>query len=251
MGKVEATPAPDFKGPHPSPQFQPQIACSLPQDSDELARLSSPSADNIVRRKASRDVSAAVMEALLDDSNGGSSVKPASITNGLVLHDTLSGLFTDFEGDLERSVWCATPQTWLALQDQTNPKRTARRRISRLPAYASRFAPEGCLVLIDPTAVALAAGTMTFDSSKNASVQMDTTPSQESTTPTAAQQVSLYQTDATAIRLTWFVNWLVTRPNSVGILALGSPVWSRTDGYGEAHHGYDTQVEEAPVRDDP
>ena len=93
------------------------------------------------------------------------------------------------------------------------------------PAYASKFAPENALVLIDPSAVALAAGTMTFDASKNASVEMALAPTGNSTTPTATSTVvSLFQTDSTIVRLTFYVSWAITRPNSIVILGLGSPV---------------------------
>jgi hypothetical protein len=193
---------------------------------DELLRHSSPSADSIVRRKATSDVSAAVMSALLDTTNGGSSVKPASILYGLSSHDTFGGAFDVFEGDINRAVWLAHPQTWIALADSASPDVGIRGGTFRgTPAYASKFAPENALVLIDPSAVALAAGTMTFDASKNASVEMALAPTGNSTTPTATSTVvSLFQTDSTIVRLTFYVSWAITRPNSIVILGLDSPV---------------------------
>jgi Phage capsid family len=58
----------------------------------------------------------------------------------------------------------------------------------------------GRMTMIDATGLVVRMGELELSSATHASIQMDTAPSQESTTPTAAQQVSMFQTNSVALR---------------------------------------------------
>jgi hypothetical protein len=55
------------------------------------------------------------------------------------------------------------------------------------------------ITAVDAASLAIAMGEIDLRSSGQATVQMDDAPSQESTTPTAANQVSMFQTDSRAL----------------------------------------------------
>jgi hypothetical protein len=92
-----------------------------------------------------------------------------------------------------RAIWVSTPAVWHSLFSAINSEVGLRGGFFRgSPAYASRFAPEGHVCLIDPGAVALALGTLTIDTSSVTALAMDSLPAMDTgagspDTPSAAK----------------------------------------------------------------
>jgi Phage capsid family len=134
-------------------------------------------AEAILRRQFTGLLARAINDAALDVTNDGSATKPASLTYGKPVRESLSAMMADYDGDLQRGIWYGTPELFLSMQSNENPDLgigggTYRGSV----AIASRSAPANTLVLIDPAGISLALGPLEIDSSKNASFQMDTAP---------------------------------------------------------------------------
>jgi len=72
--------------------------------------------------------------------------------------------------------------------------------LANLPCIVASGVPAGELFLIDASGIAVDAGPPTIDASSETNVLMDTSPSMDSSTPTAASTVSMYQTNSTALK---------------------------------------------------
>lgn len=73
--------------------------------------------------------------------------------------------------------------------------------ILNIPVIVTDAIPAGALALIQAGSLALNSGVVDIDYGSSASIQFKTDPTQNSTTPTATQLVSLFQTGARSIRL--------------------------------------------------
>jgi hypothetical protein len=213
-----------------STSITPLHVASIMVASDEFVRHASAEADTVMRRDLARGLALAIDQALLDPTNGGSEVKPASITNAVTPTETFLDLFEDFTGDLAKSVWVAQPAIWASLQTVVNPNiGLAGGEFQGAPAFASRSAPDASLVLIDPTGLTFALGELEYETSRYGTVQMvdvpaqisDGSPESPSDDPVASTVVSLYQANAVAIKLSQYINWSV-RPGSVGMITFDS-----------------------------
>lgn len=207
-----------------STALRPMHVANIMVASDEFVRHASAEADTTMRRDMTRGLALAIDEALLDPSNGGSEVKPASITNDVIATETFLDLFDNFTGDLAKSVWVAQPAIWASLQTVVNPNVGLNGgEFQGASAFASRLAPE------DPTGLTFALCELEYETSRYGTVQMDSTPAQmsdgspesPSDDPVATTVVSLYQANAVAIKLSQYVNWSV-RPGSVGMITFDS-----------------------------
>jgi hypothetical protein len=93
-----------------------------------------------------------------------------------------------------------------------------------LPVIVSNSVPHstsaGAIVaLVKPSEVFLADdGGVNISVSGEASLNMDTAPTNNSATPTATSVVSMFQTDSIAIRCERFLNWGVRRAYGVGYI---------------------------------
>jgi hypothetical protein len=58
-------------------------------------------------------------------------------------------------------------------------------------------------------------GEISIDASREASLEMSTTPAHDSITPTPTQLVSMFQTNSVAIRAERTINWTRGRPEAV------------------------------------
>jgi hypothetical protein len=87
-----------------------------------------------------------------------------------------------------------------------------------MPAIVSEYAGP-LLILVNASDIYLAdEGGIQIDLSREASLQMDTAPTQNSTTPTATAMVSMFQTNSVAFRAERTINWARRRPTSVAYL---------------------------------
>lgn len=100
--------------------------------------------------------------------------------------------------------------------------------LAGLPVFTSQFVPtdsSGSVVaLVKGDEVFLGdEGGIQVAVSTEATLQMDSAPTQNSITPTATQGVSMFQTNSVAIRVERFVNWQKRRP---GAVVWGSVNWN-------------------------
>lgn len=219
----------------------------------ELARFSQPNADTLVRN----DLAAAVIQTMdadfIEVSNSGTAnVKPASITNGVsviestgrteaAIRQDVKNLFNSFvtnNVDPSGAVWLMHTSTALALSLMVNALgQSAFPGITMnggtffgLPVVTSAsagFTPdlsptEKIVVLVKASDILLADdGQVTIDSSSEASVQMESTP----TDPVVAATVliSAFQQNLLFIRAERFINWVRARSASVAVL--GNVAW--------------------------
>lgn len=188
----------------------------------ELMRSADPAAESFIREDMVSAVVEAIDATLLDPANNGvADIKPASITNGITpiastgdgLQD-VRNLINDFEGDLETAVLVGSPQTFAALHDPVVLPGLGVRggQALGIPAVASKAAGN-TLALIDPAGIALGQGTVDIRTSQHGTIEMESEPTQDGTTPTAASQVSLWQNNAAAIMAEAVVNWETVRPS--------------------------------------
>jgi hypothetical protein len=83
---------------------------------------------------------------------------------------------------------------------------------------ASSGVPSGTLYLVDATGIAADGGPVTVDVSTQADVLMDTAPSMNSTTPTAAAMTSMFQTNSTALKALAVFGAAKIRGNAVAVV---------------------------------
>jgi HK97 family phage major capsid protein/HK97 family phage prohead protease len=216
---------------------------------DELARFSSPSVDTLVRD----DLAAAIIQeqdtAFLDPANAGTAnVKPASILNGTtpivssgtdadaVRSDALALLNTFITAGVPTGglVWITTESIASVLETMVNAMGV--REFPTVMANGGTFMgrpliasqvipPSGSpltsnLALINPRDIMLADdGEVTIDASREASLQMDSAPTNASTggsppAPTATTLVSMFQTNSVAVRAERYINWAKARASA-------------------------------------
>lgn len=219
----------------------------------ELARFSQPNAETLIRDDLAKSVVQQMDVDFLEPTNAGTSnVKPASITNGITpipslgateanIREDVKALFNAFiSGNIDPtgSVWLMHTSTALGLSLMVNalgqpafPGITMNGgTFFGLPVVTSGstgFSPdisptEKIVVLAKANDILLADdGQVTIDTSSEASVQMDSEP----TNPVAAATVliSAFQQNLLFIRAERFINWVRGRTNAVAVL--GNVAW--------------------------
>jgi len=93
-----------------------------------------------------------------------------------------------------------------------------------LPVVASEHVPSDSnghfVVLVNASDIYLGdEGGFRVDMTDQASLQMDDDPGHDSDTPTAAQLVSLWQTNSVAFRAERIINWMRRRDSAVQVLS--------------------------------
>lgn len=214
----------------------------------ELARFSQPNAEVLIRDDLAKAVVQQMDADFLEPSNAGTAnVKPASITNGIApigslgnseqnIRDDVKALFNAFVSanvDPAGAVWLMHTSTALGLSLAVNalgqpsfPGITMNGgTFFGLPVVTSSsagFTPDGSptekiVVLARANDILLADdGQVTVDTSSEASVQMESEP----TNPVAAATVliSAFQQNLLFIRAERFINWVRGRTASVAVL---------------------------------
>ena len=217
----------------------------------ELARFSSPSAEMLVRDDLTAQMIEFLDQQFIDPGVAAvANVNPASITNGAgnisqsaaawsSQANVLTDLKTFLQGFADNNIeidgttyWIMTPSVALALSMLVTANgQYAFPNIgvnggtlagipvitSNSVAHSTSAGSNVCLVkasevfLADDNQVAI-------DVSQEASLQMDTAPSEEVTTPTASTVVSMFQTNSLAIRVERVINWQRRRSYGVGYI---------------------------------
>ncbi len=217
----------------------------------ELARFSSPAAEMVVR-----DDLAAQMRYFLDAQfidpgvAAVANVNPASILNGATnvrqaaaAWTSMANVNTDIKAfletfaanniSLENSYWVMTPAAALALSMIYTTGGETRAypdimvgggSLFGIPVITSNSVPHsvsaGSIVaLVKASEVFFADdGAIAIDVSTEASLEMSDAPANTSATPTAAQLVSMFQTNSIAIRCERIINWSRRQTYGVGYI---------------------------------
>lgn len=226
---------------------------------EELARLSTPSAEGLVRDGLRDALVERIDRDFIDPAQAGSTnVQPASITNGVTALTTagtsadnartdLTALMTAFtNANLDPSnVVLIMPTTLaMALSFQVNslgqpefPNIGAMGgRLNGIPVITSQYAANASgygnmVIAVNAREVFLSDdGQVMVDASREASLQMLDNPTNTSVEATAAtSMVSMWQTNSIALRAERFINWSKRRTDAVSYLddvnwfTVGSP----------------------------
>lgn len=224
---------------------------------EEVLRNSSPSADAIIRDQ----LVAALRERLDIDfvdpaKTVAADVSPASITHGVTPIPSTGGDAEAIRADIRavfaafiaannaptNGVWIMSSTTALALSLMTNPLGQPEfpgvhmngGTLQGLPVIASEYVEGDIVVLVNASDIYLGdEGGFAVDMSREASLEMADNPTHNSTTPTAAQLVSLWQTNSVGFRAEREVNWAKRRASAVAVLgdvAWGVPAAPGTGG---------------------
>lgn len=217
----------------------------------ELARFSSPSAELKVRDDLTKQMIYFLDQQFIDPGVAAvANVSPASILNGAsnvrqaaaawtsmanVLTD-VKALLTTFaanEISLQGAYWIMTPDAALSLSMlmTAGGENFAFPDISvnggtflKIPVIVSNAVPHstsaGSIVaLVKASEIYLADdGGVAIDTSTEASLNMDSAPTNNSATPTATTLVSMFQTNSIAIRCERIINWVRARDYGVGYI---------------------------------
>ena len=213
---------------------------------EELVRFSDPSAERLVRDELAKAVIERMDIDFIDPAKAAAAnVSPASITNG-VAAITSSGNDADaVRCDLQRlwapfianrlparnAVYIMSSTTALALSMMENALGQPEfgglsvngGTLKGVPVIVSDYTPAdtggGLVVLASADDIYLSDdGQVTLDASREASIQMDDAPTQDSGAPTATTSVSMFQTNSVALRAERYINWAKRRASAVQVL---------------------------------
>lgn len=212
----------------------------------ELLRDSSPSAEAILRDQIAAALRARLDTDFIDPAKAASSgVSPASITHGVsAIHSTgntaddvradfraLMATFIAANNAPQNAVWIANSTTALSLALMVNalgqpefPGITMRGgTFLGIPVIVSEYVPTvsaGAYVVLANASDIYEAddGEVAVDMSTEASLEMLDAPTANSTTPTAASVVSMFQTNSVAFRAERTINWAPRRASAVAVL---------------------------------
>lgn len=209
---------------------------------EELVRFSNPSAEDIVRRDLIETIAQFLDHDFVDpDKDEVQGVSPASITNGATVIEAsgtssaalkadiraLFALFTAVNLSLAGAVWIMDPVSALSIGMMQNALGQPEfpgidmngGTFFGLPVITSTNIPasgDGKLIILAKASEILLAddGTVTLDASREASLQLDSSPSGDGTS-----LVSLWQQNMIALRAERFINWRRRRPEAVAYIA--------------------------------
>lgn len=206
---------------------------------EELERFSDPSIQRLVRD----DLAEAVIERMDIDfvdpnkaAGTGATQSPASITNGVTAIVSTGDPEADMNAlwavadaanlPVGSAVYITNTATVRALTSRKNPLGNREYpeltmtggTIDGVPVVVSNYVPAGLLILAFASEIYLADdGMVNIDVSREATIFMDSDPN--NATPTAAQLVSMFQTNQLAIRAERYVNWQKRRPQAVAYVS--------------------------------
>lgn len=215
---------------------------------DELVRHSSPSAELLVRDDLTKAIVQFMDSQFVDPTKAANDVSPASITNGVTakiptgtdsdhLRADLGTLFADFlDSNLSVSSAVLIMQQQLAMRISLMRNALGQKEfpdinmnggfLEGLPVIASEGVPatggsptDGSpIIMASATDILLADdGNVTIDASREASLQMESTPDSPPTTSTVL--TSLWQHNLMAIRAEREINWKKRRTDAVAYIS--------------------------------
>lgn len=213
----------------------------------ETLRDSSPSAETIIRDQLAAALRERMDIDFIDPAKAASAgVSPASITNGVAAIPSTGDTADDVRADIKAvfgqfiadnnaptsGVWVMPATTALSLSLMQNPLGQAEFPgismnggvLFGLPVIVSEYVPTvsggAYVVLVNASDIYLAdEGGIAVDMSQEASLEMSDAPANTSDTPTAAQLVSLWQTNSVGFRAERTINFLKRRAQAVAVLS--------------------------------
>lgn len=230
----------DFERTH----LDPVKIASIAVATQELLRDSSPSADALIRDGLIAAARERMDTDFVDPAKAASAgISPASITNGVTPITASGTTADDLRADIKAvmaqflaarnaptsGVWIMDSITALGISLMRNALGTSPEfpgltvnggSLEGLPAIVSDYVPRdssgGALILVNAQDIYFADdGDFAVDMSTEASLQMDSAPTMNSTTPTATSTVSMFQTNSVAFRVERTLNWMKRRTQSV------------------------------------
>lgn len=209
---------------------------------EELVQDSSPSAEAVVRQDMIDSVQAYADSQFIDPTVSASgTIRPASITNGLTEHSMTGTAVADVLTDMQtlmqtmitanirmrNPVWVMHPRTALYLGMLLSPLGTPQfpdinmsgGTFMGYPVITSASVPidtgnDTYIILMDASEILLAEGSIMVDVSREASLQMDSAPSDS-----AASMISLWQKNLVGLRVEQRINYRRRRDAAVAVLS--------------------------------
>ncbi len=242
----EKTSSPPSPSNSTRPLLTPLKVANIAVLTEEVIRDSSPKADVIIRDELARALMERLDTDFIDPAKSASAgVSPASITFGAsdaassgpdeedVRLDvrTLMQVFIDANNPPSTGVWIMSTSNALALNMMVNPLgqpsfpgiTMAGGVFFGLPVIASEYADDN-VVLVNASDVYLGdEGGVSVAMSTEASLEMSDAPANTPGVPTAAQLVSMFQTNSVAIRAERTIDWKLRRASGVALLT--SAAW--------------------------
>ncbi|QRM84144.1 phage major capsid protein [Escherichia coli O157:H-] len=204
---------------------------------EELIRFSSPAADALVRNALAEAVVARLDTDFVDPKKAAvADVSPASITHDVKGTASTGNPDADAEAAFGQfvtanlqptgAVWLMSSTNALALSMRKNalgqkeyPDMTLLGgTFQGLPVIVSQYVGDQ-LVLVNAPDIYLADdGGVAVDMSREASLEMQSEPGGDSTTPSPVELVSMFQTGSVAIRAERWINWRRRRTAAVAVI---------------------------------
>lgn len=226
--------------------LEPLKVANIAVATEEVLMSSSPSADMIIRDSLAAALLSRLDADFVDPTKAASAgVSPASITYGLSAVTSSGNTADDIRVDMKalyaqfiaanntptNGVWIMSSTTALAMSLMVNALGQREfpqvemlgGRLNGLPVITSEYLPtdsNGSIVmLVNASDIYLGdEGGVRIDISREASLEMSDSPSHDSDTPTAAQLVSMFQTNSVAFRAERIINWKARRSSAVALL---------------------------------
>lgn len=244
----EGAPKPVTKFDFADDMLLPLKVAAISVATEELLNNSSPSADRLIRDGLVEAARARLDLDFIDPTKTASAnISPASITNGVTpiastgndaeaVRCDLLALWSTFivaNVDPTSAVYVMSSTTALALSLLRNPLGqvefpglTMRGGfLDGIPVIVSEYVGQladssgGYVFLVNASDIYLGDdGGFRVDFSREASLQMDTAPTNNSATPTATSLVSMFQTNSVAFRAERTINWKKRRSTAVAVL---------------------------------
>lgn len=213
--------------------------------SDELARLSTPSAEGIIRGDLVAQIAQFTDDSFINPAYAAvTDVRPASVTNGVTpipasgtdadaLRTDVRALYSTFIAanlSTAGAAWVMTSTQAMAIGMMQNPLGQAEfpglgaegGTFMGLPVLVSEVVPSdssgSIIVLVKQSEILLAdEGGVTVDVSREASLQMNSTPDNPATASTV--MTSLWQNNLLGIRAERMITWRKRRPQAVAYIS--------------------------------
>lgn len=215
---------------------------------EELVRFSSPSAEELVRADLASAITQFMDNEFIDPSNASTDVSPASVTYGVSPVVSTGTTADAFRADVKSmfaqmlasnqqvasGYWVMTQQQALAFSLMTNS--LGQEEFANItmmggtllgfPVVTSENIPASTgspvdgypIIFVMPSEILLADdGGVTIDMSREASLQMETTPDSPVTASTVT--VNLWQHNMVAIKAERFINWKPRRTTAAGVIS--------------------------------
>jgi HK97 family phage major capsid protein len=209
--------------------------------SNELVQDSRPSAEALIRRDMLASVAAYSDAQFIDPTVSAGADNPASITNGITPRASTGSSVAQITADVQamfagalaaghsfaNGVWVMHPRTALYLSSALtagNSRMWPEISVKGgtwfgLPVITSASVPidtgaDTYIALLDAPEILFADGPLTVDVAREASLQMDSNP-----TDAAASQVSLWQNNLAALKVVRHVNYERRRDTAVAIMS--------------------------------